>query len=405
MKKLTVLTIALSMVLSLGACNSENGGMPAEADVSATAEETVKNEPAAEEKEEKTEEPTETTAAETTETTTAETAAELSETDALVKALIAERAANFDKEPSTQYDDGKLIMFNYTSGGYYHAAVYDTEKKELKKFGNYTTFWKLTYANNKIYVNADSNDNVDDNIYKLLLCDMDCNVISEWDNATFENDIGTFLQYWILDDGRVLRYDQKWKDWGEIDEGENWYLYDSELKNPVKLPKPTVDVGHGMTEECTLYTYNMKCILGNKLYAEYQGKNSGSVKKILNLDTLEFSDPQESDEKSFNDYYDRLTGKYLRNNVGEIYDAETGEIYSNLKNYNDVIVTPEAFYYIDDSKLYKYISEDESELIYDGSQNGATFLLAGDNYVVVQDRLGIFLYDRKTGEETKLDLE
>lgn len=309
---------------------------------------------------------------------------DLSQMDILINDMIEDDSRYYSENKCV--NGNTLIWINRMPNSDYRCvAMYNIETKELKQLTDWTnetvTFISL---NERVYIDYNNWNGYD--ITNLVLCyDMQGNKIFE------EESYGGWL---YLKDGRILC---------------GTTLYDKNLENPVQLPTLTIDIGHGLTSECIA---RVACVYDNKAYVTYS-YDYESFNKVINLDTFEISDVSEYDEV-FCRSGGMVNSKYAIGNLGDqiltykrvIVNLETREEYEceKLLGYlnGEYFFTKEAFYYVRDYVLYKYISEDESEIVYDGSRYNSHFDLVSDYYLIVSDELGTFLVDRNTGEETKI---
>ena len=302
----------------------------------------------------------------------------LSQTDILINDII-EDYTYYSKNIAGN-DNTLIWRKRMVDSDYMCVAMYNTETKELKQLTDWTDITiNFVCLNERVYI-----DYMDWEISLVLCYDMQGNKIFE------EKGYGGWL---YLEDGRILR---------------GTTIYDKNLENPVELPTMTIDIGHGMTEE---YIAEVACVYKNKAYVNYS-----YIPKVINLDTLEISDASDYD-KILCRSNGMLNGKYAIGNIGDwlttykrvIVNLETKEEYEYeiLSKYidNEHFFTPKAFYYVKEYMLYKYISENKSEIVYDGSRYSSNFDLVSEDYLIVSDEMGTFLVDRNTGEETKLEFE
>lgn len=309
----------------------------------------------------------------------------LSQTDILINDIIGDTSRYYSEKGCV---NGNTLIWRKRkpNSEYRCVAMYNTETKELKQLTDWTdetvTFVCL---NERVYIDYNNWNGYD--ITNLVLCyDMQGNKIFE------EESYGGWL---YLEDGRILC---------------GTTICDKNLENPVELPTLTIDIGHGLTEE---YIAEVACVYKNKAYVNYS-----YIPKVINLDTLEISDASDYDE-IFCRSSGMFNGKYAIGNIGDwlttyknksvIVNLDTKEVYEyeNLSKYIDgeYFVTQKAFYYVKEYALYKYISENKSEIVYDGSRYSSNFDLVSEDYLIVSDEMGTFLIDRDTGEETKLEFK
>lgn len=384
MKKIISAILALLLAASMTACGGKTLETVGETSAVATESET--------EAETSTESDlgvanTEETEAETSvEEETTEKAAEepvQSEKDMIINDIISEASKNYDKDYHEYYYNGSTLLYTGGFGKNYGSFFIDTDTFTGNKISDtVSNEWYTFYINGNLY-------SVFCGYFKSI--DFSGNTIAEFTDA--EHQVSSIF---FLENGNVLL---------EVYDGINkqtvWGIYSPKLELIREMPKLSVDAGHGTTEE--LEIYDIYRVYDNKAYVEYQGSNY----RKIDLDTFEIMEPEENEVSGFmyssNNIY-ILAGKYYYA-YGQLYNLETGEIdYDIFDGYSNIFVTDKAFYFVVDYKLYRYISEAESELVYDGSAAESEFRAVSEDYFIVFDDVGIFLVDMKTGEEHKIEI-
>ena len=386
MKKITSAILALLLAASMTACGEKAVDTMEEVTAQTTAAETEKATEAVttEDKQEETE--AEAAAEETTETTEAEP--EKSEKDILFEDIV--KAVAESKDGMGQWfcylDDGKLI-YNGEYEGKNGSVIIDTKNYTASRvtYDNYDE-WYTYYDNGNIYSIAGP-------YFRTI--DSSGNTIA----ALMDNDKPVVNSY-MLEDGNLLLcvYD-------EHDEERTWGVYSPKLELIKEVPKLEVDAGHGETKELDIYDIG-------KIYQKKAYINYGSeAYKIVDLDTMEMTDPTPEEDPSssrlFSTMYayfgHKIAGKYSYYG-SDIYDIENNVWYGGILDWRNFFVTEKAFYYVEDHKLYRYISEDEGELVYDGSTSKSNYAAVSEDNFVVYDEIGTFLVDMATGEEHRIEL-
>ena len=218
--------------------------------------------------------------------------------------------------------------------------------------------------------------------------DEDGNVI-----ASFVDDNQQMLQMQCLSDGNAIL------DFYDVDAGTHaWGIYNSKLELVKELPKLTEDAGHGETKDFDIESINK--VLGNRAFVNYKN----GVKKVLDLDTMELSDLEDRNYLFSDSYHYKLVGKYFWD-AGTLFDAELYKTYDYIfQDYDAIFVTDKNFYYAADNNLYRYVNENEGELVYDGSASKSNYGAVSEDHFIVYDDAGTFLVDMATGEEHKITL-
>lgn len=378
MKKITSAILALLLAASMTACGEKASDSAEETTAQTAAAETAVSSEAV--TEEATQKETETETEETTETTEPEP--EKSERDILVEDIIKTFAESTNRSGQQYcYIDDDTLLYTGEVEGEYGSALVNTK--------NYTAS-RIADKNSKEWYSYCTNGNIYC-IYTPYFKSIDTsgNTIAE-----FIGEEKQAASIYFLDDGNVLLqlYDGK--------KGQSvWGIFSPKLELIKELPKLSVDAGHGETKEIEISEIYL--IYGNKAYVDYLG-----VHKILDLDTMEMTD---SDEETSLDLFSMrrfpLVGKYIQDRYmkQQLYDIETDTLYDDF--FSNFFVTEKSLYYVEDYKLYRYISEEDSELIYDGSVAQSNFAAVSEDNFLVYDKMGTFLVDMATGEEHKIEIE
>lgn len=391
MKKITSAILALLLAASMTACGEKAADTMEEVTAQTTAAETEKATEAVttEDKQEETE--AETTAEETTETTEAEQ--KKSEKDALIEDIISEYSKNSGNETHHYfYKDNTLVLSATYNHNEFTYNIDTKEMKELDKKPSYSLCFDgkvYNCINGVIYV-------YDTQLQLVDQFNDEKNAVSSIINISKEN--GIFVMYV---DTTLYDYDR----YGLISLDD--------LTHVTPLPEIEFDIGHG--EKYIGHPVYMEGYSGDMVIVDYCVNGDEGIKRI-DLSTMEVSDLDENLNANFvvHNTIRPLTGKYLIINGGSVYNLETGELFEKVmydesdkysQAYESFFVTDRAFYFTRDYKLWKYISETESELIYDGSSTSCKYDAVGEDYFLVSDRIGTFLVNRANGEETKIDLK
>lgn len=254
-----------------------------------------------------------------------------------------------------------------------------------------TTFinqvWSTVYWNGNIYALMQSTENWN----TILVCfDLQGNMLREFQPDTVdrrgEPAKGSVHEFTLYSDGTILfRYE---RGLGALSASDFSVIND--------LLKITVDIGHGRTEEIiwfngiTLYDGNVYVIHNREEYT-------------INLSTGE---SRKNDPPRFNNNMDgTIIGKYhVRSS--EITDLETGEQLANFSgrgatSFNITSFTGTSYYTINRQTVSKLIprntasddaTEQQSTEVFEAPNSGTTFFILNDEYLVVTDRVGTFLY-------------
>ncbi|MGN0553767.1 MAG: hypothetical protein ACI4I1_10305 [Oscillospiraceae bacterium] len=376
MKKITSAILALLLAASMTACGEKASDSAEETTAQTTTAETTAATEAL--TEEATQKETEAETEETTETTEPER--KKSEKDILVDDIIKTFAESNNRSGKQYcYFDDDTLLYTGVVEGQYGSALVDTK--------NYTAT-RIADDNSKEWYSYCTGGN----IYCIYLpyfksIDTSGNTIAEFTGSDKQA-----VNIYFLDDGNVLLqvYDG-------YKEQSIWGIFSPKLELIKELPKLSVDAGHGETNEIEISDIYM--VYGNKAYVNYLGVN-----KILDLNTMEMTDPDEGSSTNtlFSTRRYPFVGKYIREGSW-IYDVETDTSYDRF--YSNFFVTEKSFYYVEDYKLYRYISEEDSELIYDGSVAQSNFAAVSKDNFLVYDKMGTFLVDMATGEEHKIEIK
>lgn len=381
MKKLTAALLALLTAASMTACGKTEevpeDTSAAETTAAADAEETEETSAESETESEKSEE----TKAETEETTeTAEEVSEKSENEAAIEDVIKTYAESDDKGGQDyHYYDDKLLYTHWFEGKWGSAYI-DLNTYTAERITDDTSKeWYTYYDNGSVY-----------SVYrgKIRSLDEDGNVI-----ASFVDDNQQMLQMQCLSDGNAIL------DFYDVDAGTHaWGIYNSKLELVKELPKLTEDAGHGETKNFDIESIYK--VLGNRAFVKYKN----GVEKVLDLDTMELSDLEDRNYLFSDNYRYKLVGKYFWD-AGTLFDAELYKTYDYIfQDYDAIFVTDKNFYYAADNNLYRYVNENEGELVYDGSASKSNYGAVSEDHFIVYDDAGTFLVDMATGEEHKITL-
>lgn len=338
-------------------------------------------------------------ASEETETTTAEI--KVSERDKLMKELVEAYHENYDNEfhTYTYTDDNKLVL---TQTNDLKGMILDLNTKQYVTLSDdeHTYIGDYSFVFRDMVGLAITNGG-------LQLMDFNNNMISEIRDGDMGFDFGN--DYWYpTNDGCFVKYtDEK----GLCKFSDKLELIDS-------LTEFELDVGHKKTMSACLK--NIYRYLGSDTaIAEFETNNHISDTKLVNFTNLEASDMSESlsnsELNSRNGSIRVLTDGYSQYSSSLIY----GEDYTyyddffcfpevgKIDHFNDLFFTEKAMYFVNDHILYKYVSEDNIEIIYNenGLNTNCYYTGVGEDYFIVYDNVGVFLVDRATGEETELDIK
>ncbi len=401
MKKTTSLTIALTMLLSLAACSSEDGSM-AETVFTPTAAETqtIKDETVTETEAEETTVREETTTEETTteaEPEPEESEPEESEVMRVVNDMILERGK--DNVNTMRYIDDNIIVW---INGFY-VCHYNIKTEEFKILSNedyYLGGPDLCVKDDKICIRY---------TYGIYVYDLSGELISYVSVEDIDNMAGRSYSYsdeieymYLLDDGSIIIHIRSLDYDGRPDNFDGILSTNLSSFTEIEFPVYSIDLGHGVMYDCRFG--GIRNICGNKAYIYYYDDHNRDVNMILDIETWELSEPEEADNEFYDEYQGPFVGKYYLHwyYCNQVFNTETRELtYINKKSFNNAFITDKAFYYVKDKKLYKFISEEESELIYEGSYISCV----SEDYLLVHDDLGIFFVNRQTGEEKKIEIE
>jgi len=350
-KRIISAFLALATAISLSACNAKTEDIEAnQAEITIKQEETQK---------------AETTKKETTaETTTAETTItepEKSEKDLLIQDIIAEVNRTYDTSYKEAYIDEKIAFWNMNGYNY----IYNLSTKKVDTSNTY----KL-YYNEKIYTVGG---------WSFEVSDLNGNITVPKVNSFYS----------LLEDGNIL--------YGDCNSYE-CKIISPDNKNIATLPRLSIDVGHGVTED--KYIVDTYCRYNNKVYVSYQNNNY----RIVDLKTMAIEEISDDHKDILNCKPRQIAGKYFQHSFGWLVNLETMETYE-ITGDGTSFFTKGGYYYEDGQKLMKYITEENSEVIYDGGNKQTYYQVLSDDYFIVMDEIGTFLVDMKTGEETEIVCE
>lgn len=383
--------LAIAIALSLAACSGGNDSTANDVPEASKA----KTEDAVQESDETTE--AQETEAETTvsdtETEPAETEPEMSEQDMLVRELIAEKAN--DPYNDLGYCGNDVVLF-YPND--FWPYLYNIKTGEHERLGSDSgSPAKCCVKDGVIYVKNDY-DIFTYDLTGTLLSTISINDIAALIGRT-EDCYANFTNMVVLEDGRI----------GISTHGSDGFfgILSADLKSFKEFPVLNIDIGHGTMYECN--RGQILNVYGDTVYITYLNDKSWELLYALDLASWELSEVDEDDTVrdvlgySQGEQNRHFAGRYYRDwcYSNRVIDSVAKES-TTFRNMDEVYVTDKAFYYYENRNLYKYISEaEDGELIYEDSYIRGVW----EDYLLVADDLGIFLVDRQTGEETKLEIE
>ena len=308
--------------------------------------------------------------------------------DDLIRDIIAEYARDPDGIlRKSYYGNGKYLTWTVRYGC---SVLYDVNS------GTYDTFpASVYYCNGSLYSisKAISSDYLYGDLC-LTKYDLDGNVID-----TYSLDDMAY-HFYVLSDGRIILTTFSHAENAKFD----YYVLSADMKTCEKL-KQVKTVGGAYSDITKILT-----VFNDELYCH----TVDNYRCIVNMNT--------GDVRPMNDEmggelfrfdvqgYDKYIGKYVKDEVGNVYDIVSGRKYENVfEDYLLEFVTEKSFYYTvyngkNSRALYRYDPDGNDEMIFDGASEYTEFYGVNDDYLTVMENDNIFIINMNTREKTKITL-